>query len=112
MRKAEVVLLALIAALIVLGLVGFNRPSATINRIHPGMTLAEVEQVMGHPGTEIPESAVETVVDRSVPAGNPRRVRPVISGERYFRWYQGSGQIIVSLRGELVAEKWYYESDL
>jgi hypothetical protein len=114
MRKAKLVLLALIAALIVGGWVGSNYYSAFAyyERIQPGMTLNAVERLLGHPGKEVPESALETVVDRSVPVGHPRRVKPVISGERYLRWDRGSGYIIVGLRGGVVAEKWYWESEL
>jgi hypothetical protein len=111
MPKARLAILALIAALIVGGWVGSTYYSAFAyyQRVQPGMTLGEVERLLGRPGTEVPESALETVVDRNVPAGHPRRDRPVISGERYLRWDQGSGYIFISLRGDRVAEKWYWE---
>jgi hypothetical protein len=114
MTKVRLVVLALIIALIVGGWVGSNYYSAFAyyERIQPGMTLSAVERLLGHPGREVRESELERTVDWNLPVGHPRRVKPVISGERYVRWEQGSGYIIVSLRGGAVAEKWYWESDL
>jgi hypothetical protein len=111
MKKARLVVLVLIAALIVAGWVGSTYYSAFAyyQRIQPGMNLNEVERLLGHPGREVRESELARAVDRSLPVGHPQRVKPVISGERYVRWEKGSGYIIVSLRGEAIAEKWYWE---
>jgi hypothetical protein len=114
MTKVRLVVLALIVALIGGGWVGSTYYSAFAyyERIQTGMTLDEVERVLGHPGREVRESELERTVDWNLPVGHPRRVKPVISGEHYFRWEKGSGYIIVSLRGGVVAEKWYWESNL
>jgi hypothetical protein len=113
MPKTHLTLLALIAALIAAGWVGSTYYSAFAyyERIQPGMTRMEVERLLGHSGREVRESELERRVDWDLPVNHPERVKPVISGERYFRWYKGSGYIIVSLRGDVVSEKWYWEPD-
>ena len=58
-------------------------------RIHPGMPLSEVERLLGSPGTEIPESQLPGIVDWEVPVDHPKRVKAVVSGERYYVWNQG-----------------------
>jgi len=75
-------------------------------RIHPGMSLAEVEQLLGEPGESVEEQYVPHVVDRSV---EPRREKPVIRGEQYFQWRKGSLCIIIGLEDGVVAEKYFNE---
>ena len=100
----------LFAALLLVPMFAFaGNLDAYYQRIQPGMNLNEVERLLGHPGREVRESELARAVDRSLPVGHPQRVKPVISGERYVRWEKGSGYIIVSLRGEVIAEKWYWE---
>ncbi len=116
MRKGCLAALALFAALIVVAVFWFNRTGtfshANYERIRPGMTPAEVERLLGGHGTEVPESQLPGIVDREVPVDHPKRVKPVVSGERYLRLEQGGSEIIVSLRGNVVAEKWYWEPSL
>ena len=76
------------------------------------MTLAEVEHLLGSPGTEVTEQQLPHIVDWDVPIDHPRRVKPAISGERYFKWVEGTSYIIVSMNSEIVAEKWYWEPSL
>ena len=116
MRKVCLGAVVLIAAMIVAAGFWVNRVGtfsyANYERIRPGMPLAEIERLLGGPGTEVDESELPHVVDRQVPADDPRRLAPVISGERYIRWEAGSSYIIVSLRGDLVAEMNYWEPSL
>jgi hypothetical protein len=113
MQKARLVLLTLIAALVAGGWVGSTYYSAFAyyKRIQPGMTLNEVERLLGQPGREVSESELEQALDWNIAVRQARRVRHVDPGERYFRWEKGSGYIIVSVRGDVVTEKWYWEPD-
>jgi len=77
------------------------------------MTLNEVERLLGAPGVEIGQSRLPSIVDSSLPLGDPRHVRIAVSGERYFRWegdYQA--ELIVSLKDGAVAEKYFWEPSL
>ncbi len=115
MRKAILAVFALIALTVGASL-WFVRPGtfSYINylRIQPGMALAEVEEILGCPGTEISEAELPGIVDWTVPLDHPERVKAVLSGERYFRWYQQGDEIIISLRGGVLAEKWYSATSL
>jgi hypothetical protein len=117
MRRACLAALTVFAAAVMVAVAWFTRVGtvsyANYERIQPGMSLAEVDRLVGAPGTEIPETELPGVVDWSVPVDHPKRVKAVVSGERYFRWEDGSGpEIIISLRGGVVAEKWYWEASL
>lgn len=116
MRKGCLACLAVIAALIAAVACWSNRSGiyseANYERIRPGMTLAEVEQLLGGPGFEVSEPELPHIVDRTVPVDHAGRLKPVVSGERYMRWEDGYSYIIVSFRGDGVAEKWYWEPSL
>ena len=116
MRKGCLGALALFAVLLVVAALWFNRTGvfsyANFDRIRPGIRVAEVELLLGGPGTEMPEPELPGIVDWSVPVDHPKRVKAVVTGERYIRWKQGESYVIVSLRDEVVAEKWYYEPSL
>jgi hypothetical protein len=107
MRKGCLVALTLFVLAVVAVLVWDDRTGrithANYERIRPGMALAEVERLLGGPGTEMPESEV------------PRYgSKPAVTGDRFFRWegnYNGR-IIIVSLRNDVVAEKDYSELSL
>jgi hypothetical protein len=71
-------------------------------RIRPGMTLAEVEALLGGPGEEIRETQVPEYSDR----------KRVVSGERFFRSEQKGRKIIVSFEAGTVKEKWYWQPSL
>jgi hypothetical protein len=77
--------------------------------IQPGMTLEQVESLLGGPGREIPESEVTYVVDNNAPVGSTKRLKHVVAGERYFEWGEDLFELIISLKGGRVAEKWYWE---
>jgi hypothetical protein len=85
---------------------------ANFERISPGMSLVDVEDLLGSHGNEIPEPELPSIVDWGVPVGHPRRIKPVVTGDRYIRWVEGSSYIIISMRGGMVAEKWYWEPSL
>ncbi|WP_171469925.1 hypothetical protein [Frigoriglobus tundricola] len=85
---------------------------ANYERIRPGMNLAQVERLLGGPGTEALEKHLPGVVDWDVPVDHPKRVKAVVSGEQYFCWDDRGTEIIISLRAGVVSEKWYYEPSL
>lgn len=82
---------------------------ANYARIHEGMSLADVETLLGEPGRAVEERYLPFVVDRSV---EPRKLKPVISGQEYYQWDEGARYIIISLRDGVVAEKYYWEPSL
>src|SRR4051812_8359642 len=94
--------LVMVAALILAAYLWFNRTAtfsyANYKRILPGMPLAEVDRLLGGPGVEVDESRLPGIVDWDVPVDHPKRIKPVVTGHRYFRWEQGSSYILVSLR--------------
>jgi hypothetical protein len=117
MRKVCLATLALFAVAVLVAVLWFTRTGtfsqANYERIRPGMSLAEVERLLGGPGTETLEGHLPGVVDWSVPVDHPKRVKAVVSGEQYLRWEDGHGsEVIISLRGGVVAEKWYWEPSL
>lgn len=116
MRKGCLACLAVFAVLITAVTCWSNRTGifseANYERIRPGMTLAEVEHLLGGPGVEVSEPELPRTVDRTVPVDHPRRQKPVVSGDRYIQWKERYSFIIVSLRGDVVAEKWYWEPSL
>ncbi len=96
-----------------------NRPGvvswANYERIRPGMTVEKVERLLGGPGREVSETdGLPGVVDHDVPLDHPKRVRPVVNGERYLKWNvrENDRTVIVSLRAGVVAEKWFSELSL
>jgi hypothetical protein len=116
MRKWCLAVLLLLTVLIV-AVVLWTARTGTVSvfnydRIRPGMSIAEVDMLLGGPGIEISESQLPGIVDRSVPVDHPKRVKPVVTGERYIRWEHGHSYVVVSLRGKFVAEKWYYVPSL
>jgi hypothetical protein len=68
-------------------------------RIQVGMALGDVEAILGSPGTEIDE--VPTTPEK-----------PVVSGDRFFRWESNHTEIIVGIRDDRVCDKWYWEPSL
>jgi hypothetical protein len=76
------------------------------------MSLERVETLLGHSGQEISERELPKVVDWSVPVDSPKRVKPVVNGDRFFRWEQGACYILVSLKDGVVFEKHYWEPSL
>lgn len=88
---------------------------ANYERIRPGMMVEEVERLMGAPGSEVTvTNGLPQVVDHGVPLGDPKRIKPVVSGERYLKWNlaENDRTVIVSLQGGVVAEKWFRELSL
>ncbi len=96
-----------------------NRPGVVswtnYERIRPGMTVEEVERLLGGPGREVTvTNGLPQVVDHDVPLDHPGRIKPVVSGERCLSW-GGPGsqrQVVISLRDGVVAEKWWSELSL
>jgi hypothetical protein len=68
-------------------------------RISKGMSIAEVDDLLGSTGKEVPASLL-------------LNQKPVVSGERYFRWDAGIRQVYVSLNNDVVAEKYYWSPSL
>jgi hypothetical protein len=50
-------------------------------RICSGMTLADVERLLGAPGAEIDESFVPLIL-----IGQPKQEQRVVFGDHYYRW--------------------------
>jgi len=85
---------------------------ADFQRIQPGMHLKEIEDLLGGPGLEVNQSRVAGIVNWDAPIDSPERVKPVVSGDRIHRWEQGNRYILVSIKGGVVHEKWYWEPSL
>jgi len=68
-------------------------------RIEVGMTIAEVETLLGSAGAEVSWPPM-------------LNQKSVISGQRYFRWDSGINAIYVSVRNDVVAEKYYFAPSL
>ena len=66
--------------------------------IFPGMTLTQVEALLGKPGREIPP--------HEVPGTS---AKAFVSGDRVFRWEDGNRVIFISLKNGVVYEKYYRE---
>jgi hypothetical protein len=81
-------------------------------KIKQGMTLEEVNSLLGMAGKRIDESNVPRVVDDRVPLDDPKRLKPVVSGESFYRWESNGTWIIVSLKNGVVYEKDFYEPSL
>jgi hypothetical protein len=84
---------------------------ANYERIQVGMTLTEVERLLGAPGEEIDESfvALTNVGDK--------KTKRVVSGDKYYKWFKDKADvlgawIVISLKNGLVAEKYYWEPSL
>lgn len=105
-----VVLIAALAA----SLWSIYRPgifsSVNYERIRPGMTLAEVEQLLGEPGMPLSEQELPQVGYGPGPGKAP------VNGDRYFQWKEapeGFGRyILISLRNGVVADKYYWQPSL
>lgn len=118
MRKGDIAILAALV-LVAIAWIAWDNGRGTFShanygRIHPGMSLAEVERLLGGRGDKMPEGELPKVVDWSVPLEAPERTKQVVSGEQFFRWRGevNGAQIIISLRDGIVAEKWYWEQSL
>ena len=70
-------------------------------RIAKGMSIVEVEELLGSSGTEVKASQVLLL-----------NQKPVVRGERYFRWDAEIRRIYVSLNNDVVAEKYYWSPSL
>ena len=98
-------------------------------RIQEGMTLEEVQTILG-PGTEIDLNEVPGIVVAENPAEElaflqkarregttptsrsyPTRVKPVVEGDRVFRWIDEKTQerILVAFRNGKVCEKRFWD---
>jgi hypothetical protein len=131
----EVSLVVLVAS-ILLGRFWFgelDRFHAGYERIQVGMTLAEVEAILG-PGTEIDLSEVPTTLVSLNPAAEraayerarrtgrplptvrsfPAHSKPVVQGDRVVRWRgdHNGARILIGFKDGKVAEKWYTEYSL
>ncbi len=79
--------------------------------IHAGMSLLEVEQVLGR-GVEIDQQELPTRVDFTEPDPSKRR-RPVVTGRRFYRWEDGNGRrVIIGINNGRVVDKSYWEPSL
>lgn len=128
--------LVVLAAGALLGRFWFGEPDrfrAGYERVQVGMTLADVEAVLG-PGTEIKLSEVPTRLVSLNPAAEraaderarrtgsplptvrsfPTRVKPVVAGDRVLRWRgeQNGARILIGFKDGRVIEKDYVEYGL
>jgi hypothetical protein len=87
-------------------------------RIRAGMSLNDVNTLLGRPGSEIRRSEVTQVVDWSEPLDSPKRLRPTIDGEKFYKWKEfpdgvfGGAYIIISTVGDKVNQKEYWAPSL
>ena len=87
-----------------------HRPAAVFahnfTRIEQGMKLEQVNSLLAMDGIEIKASEVPIIDDPKEPNDSPRRLRPAVSGERYYEWRtKDDSYILVSLQGGVVNEK-------
>ncbi|HLW68372.1 MAG TPA: hypothetical protein VKS79_23850 [Gemmataceae bacterium] len=68
-----------------------------------GMTLDQVELVLGEPGVEMPVNEVPRY-----PSG------PVVQGDSFYEWKGSINgiKVIVGIKDGRVCDKWYWEADL
>jgi hypothetical protein len=59
------------------------------------MKLAEVEALLGERGKEIAEESLPGSVDISVPVGSPGRLKPVVSGDKFYQWRKDDNSFIL-----------------
>ncbi len=78
-------------------------------RIDAGMKLSDVELLLGAAGVEIRADQLPGIVDWSVPVDSPKRIKVAIAGEKFYRWEDGARHILISLKADVVHEKWYWE---
>jgi hypothetical protein len=98
---------------------------ASYNRIHVGMSVDDVEAILG-PGTAVAQSEVPQTVRAVNPADErflapnatcrtyPTRLKPVVEGDHILKWRYctNSRTIWIAFRDGLVCEKHYYEDSL
>lgn len=102
-RAPDIALLLLVSSSILC--VSCSRISKeNYTRIKNGMTLREVETLLG-PGTETER--------QYVPTTSPTR-EPVVYGDRFYSWkdVQTGKEIFVGVKDGVVCDKWYWEPDL
>jgi hypothetical protein len=94
-----------------------NRPAAVLHsnseKIRSGMRLEEVQALLGNLGEKIAESPLPEIVDGDVPVDSPGRIKPVVSGEHFYKWEaDGGAYFIVSLKHGVVHRTFFYEPSL
>ncbi len=94
-----------------------HRPAAVLSRnsekIRTGMRLGEVHALLGNAGKTIDKSELPEIEDWDVPVDSPRRSKPVVSGESFYKWEaDGGAYVIVSLKHGVVHEKFFYVPSL
>lgn len=76
-------------------------------RIHTGMTLAEVEALLGGPGEELRRASLFTSPDKN---------EPILEGDQVFLWRapqnHNGGQILVGLKDGKVCDKRFRQDGL
>lgn len=94
-----------------------NRPGRlcyrNYERIQVGMSLVEVEALLGGTGEEIRRETLPGSPDYNEPVLS-KRVKPVVTGDKFFRWYESpiGKKVIVGLKDDKVCDKWYWEPSL
>jgi hypothetical protein len=113
-KNASIVALLLVPLLCTLAvyfaLCVFPGPTqCNYGRVSTGMTLSDVEAILG-PGDEIPPGAVP------VHARDKRGNIEFVTGDRFFQWPKGRGpfmaggrQIIIGMRNDRVCDKWWHD---
>lgn len=73
-------------------------------RLHEGMTLSEIEQVVGRPGSKFRQGVLEEImaIQQSRPTCCPR-----CGGKLYNKGKRRKG--VVTIRGETAVERVYYQ---
>jgi hypothetical protein len=74
------------------------------DKIEIGMTLSEVEALIGRPGKELKQEGVT----------RQRNDRAVVEGDRFYKWTGpiNGQEIILGVRDARVCDKWYGEYSL
>jgi hypothetical protein len=94
-----------------------HRPAAILyqrsERVRPGMRLEAASAALGGAGRKLQEWELPETVDDNRPVGLPGRLKPVVSGDEYYRWEtDGGAYLVVSLKNGVVREKFFYEPSL
>ena len=92
--------LLLLAAVLFVYFSGSRISKRNYKRIENGMTVLEVEALLG-PGTEVEKKCIPKTTG----------MIPVVKGDRFYRWedMEAGTEIFIGLKDNVVCDKWYWE---